>query len=152
MSQHHTAPQQNKTPMLKQQEVQPGWFLVDADGKTLGRLSTEIARILRGKHKPTYTPHVDSGDGVIVINADRIVVTGAKAAQKVYRHHTGFPGGLKEIPYRRMLERKPTYIIEHAVKGMIPKTRQGRKQLKRLRIFVGTKHNMQAQVPVAVSV
>ena len=151
MSLQHKAPQQNKTPMLKQQEMSPNWFLVDAAGKTLGRLSTEIARILRGKHKPTFTPHTDSGDGVIVINAEKIVVTGVKAAQKVYRHHTGFPGGLKEIPYRRMLDRKPTYIIEHAVKGMIPKTRQGRQQLRRLRIFAGAEHNMQAQQPVATN-
>jgi len=142
----------NRTTMLKGTEVQHRWFIVDATGKTLGRLATEVARVLHGKHRPDYTPHVDSGDGVIVINAGKVVVTGAKAAQKLYRYHTSFPGGLREIPYQTMKERKPCYIIEHAVKGMVPRTRQGRKQMKRLRIFAGTEHDMQAQQPVAVNI
>jgi len=152
MTHKYKAPLQKKTTMLKQQQTDPRWFVVDAAGKTLGRLSTEIARILRGKHKPTFTPHVDSGDGVIVINAEKVVVTGNKSAQKVYRYHTGHPGGLREIPYRRMLERKPTYIIEHAVKGMVPRTRLGRKQMTRLRIFAGSEHNMQAQQALAANI
>lgn len=138
--------------MLKQQECQPQWYVIDAAGKTLGRLSTEIARILRGKHKPTWTPHVDSGDGVIVINAEKIVVTGNKAAQKLYRHYTGFMSGLREIPYRTMQERKPGFIIEHAVKGMVPRTKLGRRQMKRLRVFAGEEHGMQAQAPTQVNV
>lgn len=149
--QQHRATQP-KTTMLKQQECQPQWYLVDAAGKTLGRLSTEIARILRGKHKPTWTPHVDSGDGVIVVNAEKIVVTGNKAAQKLYRHYTGHVGGLREIPYRTMQERKPDYIIEHSVKGMVPRTKLGRRQMKRLRVFAGEDHKMTAQTPVKVNV
>jgi large subunit ribosomal protein L13 len=152
-----TAPRQKKasqpkTFMLKQQESQPQWYTIDAAGKTLGRLSTEIARILRGKHKPTWTPHVDSGDGVIIINAEKVVVTGNKAAQKLYRHYTGFMSGLREIPYRTMLARKPDYIIEHAVKGMVPRTKLGRRQMKRLRVYAGDQHKMTAQTPVQVNI
>jgi len=152
MKEKYQAPQKNKTTMLKQQDVEYQWFVVDAAGKTLGRLATEIARILRGKHKPTYTPHVDSGDGVIVINAEKVRVTGAKEAQKVYRYYTGHPGGLREVPYRIMMERKPQYIIQHAVKGMVPRTRLGRKQMKRLRIVVGDDHQMEAQKPIVVNI
>lgn len=140
-----------KTLILKQTEVKHQWLLVDATGKTLGRLATEIANVLRGKHRPTYTPHVDSGDGVIVVNAEKIVVTGRKEAQKVYRYYTGFIGGLRTIPYRTMMARNPTFIIENAVKGMVPRTRQGRAQMKRLRIFAGAKHDMDAQQPIQVS-
>lgn len=138
--------------MLKNEDVNRQWFLVDASGKTLGRLATEIARILRGKHRPTYTPHIDSGDGVIVINTRKVKVTGTKAAQKVYRYHTGYPGGMREIPYRAMQDRKPSYIIEHAVKGMVPRTRQGRAQMKRLRLFDGEEHDLFAQSPIQVNI
>jgi large subunit ribosomal protein L13 len=141
-----------KTPMLKDQEVKHEWLLLDASGKTLGRLSSEITKILRGKHKATFTPHADGGDGVIIINADKIAVTGKKEAQKLYRHHTGFIGGLREIPFRVVLARKPRYIIEHAVKGMMPKTRLSKRQLKRLRIFAGEGHNMIAQQPTTVNI
>lgn len=143
---------QNKSFMAKKEEVQRRWFLLDAEGKTLGRLATEIAKILRGKHKPTYTPHVDTGDGVIIINAEKVVVTGAKEAQKVYRHHTGFIGGLKEIPYRTMMARHPERIIESAVNGMMPKTRLGRAQKKRLRVLVGADHDLAAKQPIAVNI
>jgi len=144
---------QTETVMLKQKDVEREWFEVNAEGKTLGRLATEIARILRGKHKPTYTPHIDSGDGVIVLNVEKVKVTGNKEAQKVYHHHTGYPGGMRDVPYRRMQERKPGRIIELAVKGMLPKTRQGRAQLKRLRLFAGTEeHEFQAQKPIQVNI
>lgn len=126
------------------------WFTFDADGKTLGRFSTLIVNVLRGKHRVDFTPHMDCGDGVIVINADKIRVTGAKEAQKEYHRHSGRPGGLKTIPYRRMMDTKPDYILWHAIKGMMPKGKLGRNQLKRLRLFVGTSHDMQAQQPTLV--
>lgn len=138
--------------MAKPNETPKAWFLLDAEGKTLGRLATEVANILRGKHKPTFTPNVDTGDGVVIINAEKIAVTGAKEANKVYRHYTGHIGGLREVPYRMMKERKPTRILEHAVKGMMPKTKLGRAQIKKLRIFAGTKHNLLAQQPIAVEI
>ena len=128
------------------------WYLFDAKGKTLGRLAAEIAKVLRGKHKPTYTPNADVGDGVIVINAKEIVVSGDKEAQKLYRTHSGYIGGLKEIPYRRMQERHPEKIIEHAVKGMMPKTKLGRAMYKKLHVFATDKHNMQAQQPIEASI
>ncbi len=142
-----------KTYMAKKQEVQRQWLLINAEGKTLGRLASEIAKILRGKHKPDYTPHADTGDGVIVINAGKVRVTGAKEAQKLYRYHTRHPGGLREIPYRRMMERKPTYPLEHAVKKMLPrKSRLTRLQLRRLRLYAGERHDLGAQNPIAVEI
>jgi large subunit ribosomal protein L13 len=152
MSERRFKQKEIKSYMAKKEDVKRNWFLLDASGKTLGRLASEIAKILRGKHKPTFTPNVDTGDGVVIINADKVKVTGAKEAQIVYRHHTGFIGGLREIPYRTMMARKPTYILEHAVKGMMPKTRLGRAQLKRLRIFAGTEHDMKAQNPAQVNI
>jgi large subunit ribosomal protein L13 len=128
------------------------WFLLDATGKTLGRLTTEISKILRGKHKPIYTPYMDCGDGVIVINAEKIVVTGSKEAQKVYHYYTGSMSGLRAIPYLVMKNRKPAYIIEHAVKGMMPKSRLGRQQLKKFRVFAGEKHDLNAQQPITVNI
>lgn len=128
------------------------WFVLDASGKTLGRLSSEITKILRGKHKATFTPYMDCGDGVIVVNAEKIEVTGSKEAQKVYRYHTGAINGLREIPYRVMKDRKPTYIIESAVKGMMPKSRLGKQQLRKLRIFAGTEHDLNAQQPIQVNI
>lgn len=144
--------QNNKTYMLKNNEVKPTWLILDAAGKTLGRFAAEIAKILRGKHKPTYTTHIDSGDGVIVINADKIRVTGAKEAQKLYRYYTGYMKGLREIPYRTMKARKPEYIIEHAVKGMMPHSRLARAQYKRLRVYAGTEHDQAAQKPIQVTI
>ncbi len=138
----------NKTEMHHKKDYKPNWFILDATGKTLGRFAAEITKILRGKHKPTFTTYSDVGDGIIVINADKIHVTGAKEAQKVYRYYTGHMSGLREIPYRTMKARKPEYIIEHAVKGMMPRSRLARAQLKKLRIFKGPEHNLSAQKPI----
>ena len=144
----------NTTILLTKEEVRPmrKWFLLDASGKTLGRFAAEVAKILRGKHKTTFTPNVDAGDGVVIINAEKIEVTGAKEAQKIYRYHTGAMSGMREVPYRIMKGRKPDYIIRHAVKGMMPKTRLSEAQMKKLRIFAGTQHDMDAQKPVPVSI
>jgi large subunit ribosomal protein L13 len=144
----------NKTLLLTKEQALADrkWFLFDVSGKTLGRLASEIAKILCGKHKVNYTPHVDTGDGVVIINAGKIVVTGAKEAQKVYRYYTGMVGGQREIPYRVMKDRKPEYIIRHAVKGMMPKTRLGEAQMKKLRIFAGETHDLAAQKPVIVNI
>ncbi|MBM3192079.1 MAG: 50S ribosomal protein L13 [Chlamydiae bacterium] len=128
------------------------WFLLDATGKTLGRFASEVAKILRGKHKTSYTPHVDGGDGVIIINAEKIAVTGSKESRKNYVCTTGFIGGYREVPYHIMKARKPTFILQHAIEGMMPANRLTRPQLKRLRIFAGEKHDMQAQVPQAVEI
>lgn len=128
------------------------WIQLDASGKTLGRFCAEVAKILRGKHKPSFTPNVDCGDGVIVVNADKIKVTGSKEAQKLYRYYTGAIGGLREVPYRVMKDRNPEYIIEHAVKGMMPNSRLGKQQVKKLRVFAGSEHDLEAQQPIAVTV
>lgn len=141
-----------KTPMPRREEHKPSWFIFDAAGKTLGRFASEISKILRGKHRPDFNPSANCGDGVIVINADKIRVTGNKEAQKTYVYHTGWVGGLREVPYRVMQARKPEYIIEHAVKGMMPRTRLGREQLKRLRIFAGAEHNLAAQKPIQANI
>ncbi len=143
---------QQRTVLLKQEEVKRSWLLIDATGKTLGRLASEIAKMLRGKHKADYTPHVDSGDGVIVVNAEKVEVTGRKEAQKIYRHYTGFIGGMREVPYRDMMKRNPTHIIEHAVAGMVPRTKQGKGQMKRLRVYKGDNHDLSAQQPIKVNV
>jgi len=142
----------NKTPMLKKEETKRSWFILDASGKTLGRFASEVAKILRGKHKPDFTPHMDCGDGVIIIHADKIQVTGAKEAQKLYRYYTGYMSGLREVPYRTMKARKPEYIIEHAVKGMMPKTRLARAQYKRLRVYKGAEHDQAAQKPIQANI
>lgn len=144
--------QNNKTTMITKEEVERTWFVLDASGKTLGRFASEVAKILRGKHKPDFTSHIDTGDGVIIINADKIKVTGAKEAQKIYRYYTGYMSGMREIPYRVMKARKPTYIIEHAVSGMMPKTRLARHQLKRLRVYAGAEHDQAAQKPVQANI
>ncbi len=142
----------NKTVMAKEAEVQRRWFILDATGKTLGRFAAEVTKILRGKHKPSFTPYADIGDGVIIVNAEKIHVTGNKEAQKTYIHHTGMVGGLRRVPYRTMRARKPEYIIEHAVNGMMPKTRLANAQLKRLRIFAGAEHDLAAQKPIQVNI
>jgi large subunit ribosomal protein L13 len=136
-----------KSYMARPREVERNWYLIDAEGQTLGRLATEIARLLRGKNKPQYTPHVDTGDFVVVVNAEKVVVTGRKAEQKVYYRHTGYPGGLKETSYEVMMERKPTEILRRAIRGMMPKTRLGRKQLRKLKIYAGPEHPHEAQSP-----
>ena len=136
-----------KTYMANSNTVERKWYVVDAKGKTLGRLSSEIAKILRGKHKPTYTPHVDTGDFVIVINAEQITVSGNKAEQKLYRSHSNYPGGLKEITFEQLMDKKPTEAIMLAVKGMLPKNSLGRQMLKKLKIYAGSAHNHEAQQP-----
>jgi len=142
----------NQTVMRKKHEINRDWLVLDASGKTLGRFASEVAKILRGKHKPGFTPNVDCGDGVIIINAEKIRVTGAKEAQKIYRYYTGYMGGMREIPFRTMKARKPEYIIRHAVLGMLPKTRLGYKFKKRLRIFAGEKHHFKPQKPIKVNI
>jgi len=136
-----------KTLSAKPHEIERAWYVVDAEGKTLGRLATEIARILRGKHKPIYTPHVDTGDYVIVINADKVRVTGKRLDQKIYYRHSGYMGGLKAVSLRRMLETHPERVIEYAVKGMLPKNRLGRKMYKKLKVYASPEHPHQAQKP-----
>jgi len=135
------------TYMAKAEEVQRKWYVIDADGKPLGRLASEIAKILRGKNKPIYTPHVDTGDYVIVINAEKVVLTGNKLDKKMYRHHSLYPGGLKEMTYRQLMQRKPTMAVEHAVKGMLPHNSLGRKMAKKLHVYAGGEHKHQAQQP-----
>jgi large subunit ribosomal protein L13 len=141
-----------KSYMARPLEVERRWYVVDAEGQTLGRLATEIARILRGKNKPQYTPHVDTGDFVVVVNAEKVVVTGKKAEQKVYRRHSGYPGGLKETSYEQMMERRPTEILRRAVKGMMPKNRLARQQLRKLKIYAGPEHPHAAQNPQKLEV
>lgn len=146
--------EKQKTPLLTSKEARESqkWFLFDASGKTLGRFAAEVAKILRGKHRPDFTPYVDCGDGVVIINAEKIRVTGMKKARKIYRSYTGYIGGLREIPYDTMIARKPEYVLMHAIKGMLPKTRLGGQQVKKLRIFKGAEHDMQAQKPIPVTI
>ncbi len=123
------------------------WYIIDAEGKTLGRLATEVSKILMGKHKPTYTPNCDMGDFVIVVNAEKVVLTGKKYTDKLYRHHTGYPGGLKEVAYKDLMKKHPTDPIELAVKGMLPKNSLGRAMIKKLKVYAGAEHVNQAQKP-----
>lgn len=135
------------TYVAKAAEVQRKWYVVDAEGKVLGRMATEIAKILRGKNKPEYTPFVDTGDYVIVVNADKLILTGNKLDQKMYRYHTQYPGGLKETSYRIMMQRKPEKVVELAVKGMLPKNALGRAMFKKLKVYAGPEHGHEAQKP-----
>lgn len=137
------------TYMAKPLEVERKWYIVDAEGQTLGRLATEVATLLRGKHKPQFTPHVDTGDFVVVINAEKIGLTGKKMAQKKYYRHSGHPGGLKVTTAQEMLKKHPTRVIMAAVKGMLPKGTLGRQQLTKLKLYAGTEHPHQAQQPEA---
>jgi large subunit ribosomal protein L13 len=123
------------------------WYVIDAEGETLGRLATRIATVLRGKHKPTFTPHMDMGDHVIVVNADKVVLTGAKGEQKLYNSHSGYPGGLRSVPFATMLDRRPTQVVEKAVTGMLPKNRLGRQMAKKLKVYAGPDHPHAAQQP-----
>jgi len=136
-----------KTFMAKAEEVQRKWYVVDAEGLPLGRLASEVASILRGKNKPIYTPHVDTGDHVIVVNAEKVVLTGNKLEQKYYRHFSGFPGGMKETKYKHMMETKPEQVIELAVKGMLPHNSLGRAMYRKLKVYKGAEHEHQAQQP-----
>jgi large subunit ribosomal protein L13 len=136
-----------KTLTPKANEIERRWWLVDADGMTLGRLATEVARILRGKHKPVYTPHLDTGDHVVVVNASRVRLTGKKADEKTYYRHSGYVGGDKHIPFKRMIANHPERVIELAVKGMLPKNALGRRMKQKLRVYAGAEHPHQGQDP-----
>lgn len=128
-------------------DIKQDWYLIDAKDKILGRLATEVARRLRGKHKPEYTPHMDTGDYIVIINADKIKVTGKKTDDKIYYHHTGYPGGVKSIAYKDQMVKAPTLIIEKAVKGMLPKNPLGRAMFKKLKVYAGSEHMHTAQQP-----
>ena len=141
-----------KSFMANAQSVERKWYVVDAEGQTLGRLTSEIAKVLRGKNKPIYTPHVDTGDYVIVINADKINVTGKKLDQKIYYHHSDYVGGMKETTLRVMLDKKPTEVIRLAVKGMLPKGTLGRHMLDKLHVYAGPEHNHAAQKPEVLEI
>ena len=136
-----------KTFSAKPAEVNRQWYVIDAEGKTLGRLSTEVARRLRGKHKPTYTPHVDTGDHIVIINANKVRVTGNKFKDKMYHRHTGYIGGLKSVSFEKMQQQAPERIIEIAVKGMLPKNPLGRAMFRKLRVYAGPEHQHAAQQP-----
>ncbi len=133
--------------VAKPSDIERKWLVIDASGKTLGRLATEVAKLLRGKHKPTYTPFIDTGDYVIVVNASEMVLTGKKLDQKMYRHHSGYAGGLKEISYRNLMNNNPEKALELAVKGMLPKNSLGRQMFKKLKVYAGPEHDHQAQKP-----
>ena len=139
-----------KTYTARAEDMEREWFLVNAEGKTLGRLASEIAQVLRGKHKPIYTPHLDCGDFVIVVNAEKVRVTGRKLDQKMYYRHTGYPGGIKSISLRNQLQKHPERVLEAAVRGMLPKNRLGRKMFKKLKVYAGNSHPHQAQQPKAL--
>jgi large subunit ribosomal protein L13 len=137
-----------KTYQAKKEELKHQWYLVNAEGKILGRLASELAKILRGKHKPTFTPHVDTGDFVVVVNAEKVGLTGKKLKDKIYYRHTGYPGGIKEVSAEKLLAKKPTELIRRAVKGMLPKNSLGRQMLRKLKVYAGLNHPHKAQNPV----
>jgi len=141
-----------KTFSAKPETVKRDWFVIDAENKVLGRLATEIARRLRGKHKAEYTPHVDTGDYIVVINAEKVAVTGNKFKNKIYHHHTGYPGGLKSVTFDKLQATKPEMIIEKAVKGMLPKNPLGRDMFRKLKVYAGSEHNHAAQQPKALEI
>ena len=141
-----------KTFSAKPETVKRDWFIIDAENKVLGRLATEVARRLRGKHKPEYTPHVDTGDYIVIINADKVAVTGNKEKGKMYHHHTGYPGGLKSLTLEKLREKAPERIIEKAVKGMLPKNPLGRAMFSKLKVFSGSEHAHTAQQPQVLEI
>ncbi|MBD3585879.1 50S ribosomal protein L13 [Salinimonas sp. HHU 13199] len=141
-----------KTFVAKPETVQRDWYVVDATDKTLGRLASEIARRLRGKHKPEYTPHVDTGDYIIVINAEKVAVTGNKALKKMYYSHTGYPGGLKETNFEKLIAHKPEMVLEKAVKGMLPKGPLGRAMFRKMKVYAGGEHAHAAQQPQVLDI
>ena len=136
-----------KTYIPKTADIDRKWYVVDAEGMVLGRLASQVANILRGKNKPIYTPNMDTGDYVIIVNASKAVLTGKKLDQKIYYHHSGYAGGLKETKYRKLLAEKPEFAVQHAVKGMLPKGPLGRQMAKKLKVFAGAEHGMDAQKP-----
>ena len=133
--------------MAKPQEIERKWYVIDAEGLVLGRLASQVAAILRGKNKPIYTPNVDTGDHVIIINADKVVLTGKKLDQKIYYKHTGYIGGMKELSYKHLMANKPEFVISEAIRGMLPHNALGRKMFKKLRVYAGSEHDHQAQKP-----
>ena len=139
-----------KTFMPKKETVERKWYVIDAEGIVLGRLATRVASVLRGKHKPTYTPYVDTGDYVIIVNADKAVLTGKKLDQKFYYHHSGYPGGLKATKYRDLMQSKPEFAVKHAIVGMLPKGPLGRKMATKLKVYAGPEHDHAAQMPEAL--
>lgn len=141
-----------KTFSAKAEDVRRDWYVVDAADKTLGRLSSEIAHRLRGKHKAEYTPHVDTGDYIVVVNAEKIRVTGAKTTDKIYYHHTGYPGGLKSISFEKLIDKAPERVIQSAVKGMLPRNPLGRAMFKKLKVYAGTEHPHAAQQPQLLNI
>lgn len=141
-----------KTFSAKSETTKHDWYVVDADNKVLGRLAAEIARRLRGKHKPEYTPHVDTGDYIVVVNAEKVAVTGNKENAKVYYRHTGYPGGIKETSFKDMINTHPTRVLETAVKGMLPKNKLGREMLSKLKIYAGAEHRHAAQQPKVLEI
>lgn len=140
-----------KTYLAKPQEVERKWYVVDATDQVVGRLATKVATILRGKHKPTYTPNVDTGDYVIIINADKVRLTGNKENKKEYVHHTGYPGGRRVTSFRQMMDKHPERVLEHAIKGMLPHNTLGRQMYRKLRVYAGPEHNHAAQMPEELS-
>jgi large subunit ribosomal protein L13 len=143
--------QEKQTKFISTEKAQRNWVIVDAKDKVLGRLATQVASIIRGKTKPSFTPNADTGDFVVVINAGQIKITGKREFQKAYKHHTGYPGGLKEKSYEELLVKKPEFIIENAVRGMLPKTRLGNQLIKKLKVYAGSEHPHQAQKPEVIS-
>jgi large subunit ribosomal protein L13 len=141
-----------KTYSVKQADITRKWYVVDADGMVLGRLATELARILKGKKKAIYSTHLDVGDNVIVVNADKVLLTGNKGQKKMYQHHSGYPGGLKETPYEVLLKEKPEMVVEKAVRGMLPKNRLGRSMLRKLHVYAGPDHPHGTQNPEQLSI
>ncbi len=137
----------SSTYMAKPQDIERKWYVIDAEGKTLGRLASEAASILRGKNKPIFTPHMDTGDYVIIINAEKVAVTGKKRKEKIYKRHTGYPGGLREITFEKLQAKDPEEIIKHAVKGMMPNGKLGRQMFKKLKVYAGPEHKHAAQKP-----
>ncbi len=141
-----------KTFSAKAEDVNRDWYVVDASDKTLGRLASEIAHRLRGKHKAEYTPHVDTGDYIVVVNAEKIRVSGAKATDKLYQHHTGYPGGLKSISFEKLIDKAPERVIQSAVKGMLPRNPLGRAMFRKLKVYAGSEHPHAAQQPQALNI
>ncbi|MBA7637545.1 50S ribosomal protein L13 [subsurface metagenome] len=141
-----------KTTIVREKDIKRDWYIVDATGKTLGRFASKIAHILMGKHKPNFVKHLDLGDYIIVINVDKMVLTGKKLSTKKYYHHSGYPGGLKEIVYEELMKEKPGFVLKKAVKGMLPKNKLARKMLKKLKVYSGSKHPHQAQKPKIIEI
>lgn len=144
--------EQMSTFIQKPADVERNWYVVDAEGKNLGRMASQVAAILRGKNKPTYTPHVDCGDYVIIINAEKVEVTGKKRKEKIYKRHTGYPGGLRETTFEQMMEKHPTEVVRHAVKGMMPNGKLGRQMYKKLKVYAGPEHDHAAQKPEVLDI